>query len=314
VKCFLIYCFFHLSYLTIWSQQSIAFSSLDLAQAMQQAKAENKIIFIDAYARYCKPCRLMEREFQNPTLAKYFNAHFINVKVNMDEIQGLPYDKKYDIIFLPTMLFVNREGSLIRKLDQVITARDLLAIGRQILLNPNVGDTQSFNLYTSYTPAPDSTFAQAKKEKQVLKDNIYYGDNEKIIYVIDQQEPVPSDILRKEAYFRMQLMDGSHHKAAHAYLDTQSDWLNESNARFLYDFLYTIKSKEFDFLIANRTHFEKLVGKANVQMTIKILVEKELSRGYPRPDFAQAKKLYGYLDPATADKKAARYIKSLPEN
>ena len=106
---------------------------------------------------------------------------------------------------------------------------------------------------------------------------------------------LPPEILRQEAYFRMELMDGSHHIAAKKYLDTQTDWTTEDNMQFIHDFLYDARSKEFEFVIANREACESLLGKSAVNNTINILVNKELERAFPRPDKKRIKELKSYL-------------------
>jgi len=44
-----------------FSQQSIKFEDSDFASILAKAKAEKKIVFLDAYAAWCGPCKLMER-------------------------------------------------------------------------------------------------------------------------------------------------------------------------------------------------------------------------------------------------------------
>ncbi len=54
---------------------------------LKLAKAENKYIFVDCYATWCGPCRFMaEHIFPQKEVGEYFNAHFINVRYQMDSI------------------------------------------------------------------------------------------------------------------------------------------------------------------------------------------------------------------------------------
>ncbi len=55
-------------------------------EAIEKAKAENKIIFttIGYISRYW--CHVMEREvFSNPEIARFMNEHFVNIKVDREE-------------------------------------------------------------------------------------------------------------------------------------------------------------------------------------------------------------------------------------
>lgn len=289
--------------LALSGQQGISFQSLSLAEALDKAEKENKIIFVDAYTSFCKPCKIMNREFHNVQLGQYFNDHFVNIKVDLDAAKGRDYDDAYQIIFLPTLLFIDKDGQVLKKLEHLVSARELLLLG-QI----QTGDQSLEALSENYilTPAKSKVFAEAEKIKYYPVNPEKEAEN-KILHVLDDSGTIPDDILRQEAYFRMELMDGSHRKIAQQYLKTQENWLEEKNIRFLFDFLYTANSKEFEFFINNKEAFTAVLGKDRVEKSIRILVHKELDRGFPRPGFEKAKKLYGYIDSTTAIKKAANY-------
>ncbi len=72
--------------------------------AFQKAKEENKLIFVDFYASWCKPCKQLERHtFKNKKLAKKLNENYISLKIDVDhpdpffkelmknKIQSIPY-------------------------------------------------------------------------------------------------------------------------------------------------------------------------------------------------------------------------------
>ena len=53
-------------------------------EAMKIAQKENKLIFMDAYTTWCGPCKLLnKRTFPKKEVGDYFNANFVNVKVDM---------------------------------------------------------------------------------------------------------------------------------------------------------------------------------------------------------------------------------------
>lgn len=98
------------------------------AQIQEQAKAENKYIFLDAYTTWCVPCIKMDKEiFTQKKVGDFFNENFINVKVQMDstkndtdEIKRWYDDAKaisaqYKIDSYPTYLFFNPQGELVQK-------------------------------------------------------------------------------------------------------------------------------------------------------------------------------------------------------
>ena len=59
-------------------------------EILAQAKKENKLIFLDAYTSWCGPCKHMQSEvFTDMAVGYYFNKNFINVKMDMEEGEGL---------------------------------------------------------------------------------------------------------------------------------------------------------------------------------------------------------------------------------
>jgi hypothetical protein len=50
------------------------------------------------------------------------------------------------------------------------------------------------------------------------------------------------------------------HKAAEAYLKSQSDWTSEENIKFMAQFMGDVKSKTYSFLLSNTDAFGKILG------------------------------------------------------
>src|ERR1700750_930968 len=54
-------------------------------QVLIKAKKESKYIFVDCFATWCGPCRLMDRNvFTQKSVGDFINMHFIPVRVQMD--------------------------------------------------------------------------------------------------------------------------------------------------------------------------------------------------------------------------------------
>lgn len=304
------------------SGQKLHFSEISLSTALAIAKEKNKNIFIDTYASYCKPCKIMEREFQNPDVARFYNKNFVNVRVNMEREKAKEYEIEYQVVFLPTMLYLTPEGRVLTKLDRIVPANELLSIGKLFSNEPQprtskptasvttrpsrTSESKTKPRTTTVTSrpkvnppitrsAPVSKAKVLEKKTEVIESAP--ADGSKILYVMGQDtDNLPPEILKEEAYFRMQLMDGSHKSAARNYLDSQEEWTTEENVKFIHDFMDDARSEEFDFLIANRDRFHEVIGEELVSQTINILVNKELERGYPRPKLERAIQLYSYAE------------------
>lgn len=293
---------------TLSAQTRLSFNEISLERALQRAKVENKLIFIDSYASYCLPCKQMDVEFKNQELASYFNKHFINVKVNMEGVKAKTYKNAFQIVFLPSLIFIDKNGNQKTKIDNLVSANELLSIGKFInnKYGPNAPLVASApanspkSASKKTTPIRKPTTVSKPKQAVVQKNPDIKFENstppvqeadEKILFVMGS-ENVPPDVMREEAYFRMQLMDGSHNDAAKKYLATQSEWLTETNMRFIFDFLNSSRTPTFEHLIKNKSAYIQLLGEAKVDQAIHIITNKELERGFPRPSIEEAEYLY----------------------
>lgn len=82
-------------------------------EAIELAKKEDKLIFFDAYASWCGPCKWMKsRVFTKEEVGSYFNSTFINIKIDMEKGEGPELARKYRVTAYPTLLFLNHEGEV----------------------------------------------------------------------------------------------------------------------------------------------------------------------------------------------------------
>lgn len=75
---------------------------------LEAAKKQKKLIFVEFYASWCAPCKVMEEDVftQKPTFA-YLNNNFINYRVDFDSPTGSKLAAIFEVKTLPTVLFVN---------------------------------------------------------------------------------------------------------------------------------------------------------------------------------------------------------------
>jgi len=79
--------------------------------AFQKAKQENKLIYVDMYAEWCDPCKLMDRTtFVNDTVRLMLQKDFIATRVNFDDERiGTIMKEKFNIPAIPTSLILTRD-------------------------------------------------------------------------------------------------------------------------------------------------------------------------------------------------------------
>ena len=93
--------------------EGIVFEHGTWQEALNKAKAENKLIFMDCYTSWCGPCKIMAKDvFTDPDVAKFFNEHFVNVKFDMEKGEGVTLKEKYSVHAYPTLNFINAQGEL----------------------------------------------------------------------------------------------------------------------------------------------------------------------------------------------------------
>ncbi|MFA6456872.1 MAG: thioredoxin domain-containing protein [Bacteroidota bacterium] len=78
------------------------------ATAFQTAARENKKVYVDVYAEWCGPCKLMDRTtFANDTVMAMLQNDVIAVRVNIDDEKiGAEVKKKFNIQAMPTSLLL----------------------------------------------------------------------------------------------------------------------------------------------------------------------------------------------------------------
>jgi len=92
----------------------IQFVDLPWAKVLEKAKKEKKIIFFDAYASWCGPCKAMQKNvFTQNEVGAFFNANFINVKKDMEIGEGPQLASRYPIEGYPTLFFIDGNGKVV---------------------------------------------------------------------------------------------------------------------------------------------------------------------------------------------------------
>ncbi|MCF8325678.1 MAG: thioredoxin family protein [Leadbetterella sp.] len=112
----------------------IHFQKGNWQQALDLAKKENKVVFLDIYATWCGPCKQLKKyTFADKSAGDFFNTNFVNIALDGEQEEGAVLARKFGIEAYPTLMFVTPEGELITKSLGFRTASDLINLGQEIL-------------------------------------------------------------------------------------------------------------------------------------------------------------------------------------
>ncbi len=202
---------------------------------MEIAKQKDKYIFIDAYTTWCGPCKMMSSQvFTQEAVGNFFNANFINVKVQLDvtkndndEVKSWYKDAKlieseYKVKVYPTFLFISPEGKLVHRIVGASEADEFIAKSSKAL-KPSTQYYSQFYKYQSGEKDPTFLFNLA--------------------------------IASQEAY---ELENAS--KIANEYLETQNNYFTKENAAFIVRFAESPTDKAFAILKENADKLNQILG------------------------------------------------------
>jgi thiol-disulfide isomerase/thioredoxin len=119
---------------SIAQKTGISFQQSSWNQILAKAKAEKKIIFLDAYASWCGPCKKMTSDvFPTAEAGNFYNRNFINAKIDMEVGEGPELAREYEVTAYPTLLFINGDGKLLHKAIGYLSVDEFIATGRDAL-------------------------------------------------------------------------------------------------------------------------------------------------------------------------------------
>ena len=291
---------------------------------MKIAKNEGKKVFIDTYAPWCVPCKKMKKVFVDPELADYFNEHFVNVQINMDGKLGSQMHAEYQVVFLPTLLFLDSDGRVLYRRDQLMTASELLSAGKmvnepELAMKEVIVESIPEEKIVISPPAKTEevskqAFPKEKKDEVISPEPLAVNTpvpegNERILFVLDSTHMNKNpEYLFNVAYLKLQLNELDKYDIAREYLTTQKDWKTLKNMNFIYDFLYSTDDTTFQFFIENIDDFVALKGRSSIDQTLDLMIHMRLYQGYPRPNFEETFELLTYVDRDYGERRTYAYM------
>jgi thioredoxin-related protein len=157
-----------LSFVTAEAQK-VEFFRGNWYEANEQAKKENRFIFVDAYTQWCGWCKVMdEKMFTDAEVATFINNNFIPVKIDFEDSIGVLLSMKFRVWAYPTTLVFNAQGQLVDKFsgytenytDYLNFLKNALAVKED-----KVFDFNSKDLNLKYPEFYTASFLKGKERK-----------------------------------------------------------------------------------------------------------------------------------------------------
>ncbi len=206
---------------TVVSAQGIEFFHGSWSEALEKAQSEKKLIFVDAFASWCGPCKRMAKEtFPDEEVGEFFNANFVNLKIDMEKPENGEFASKFPVSSYPTLLFIDETGKIVFKEVGAKGVQDLIATGKKAL-----GRNYRSGEY-------EERYNEGERDPKFLLD-----------YVKSLNAAGKPSL-----------------KITNEYLKTQQDLTTEFNLRFLFEGATDADSRVFNLLLKNKALIQPLVG------------------------------------------------------
>ncbi len=99
-----------------------------IEQAMADAKAQNKMLFVECFTPTCPICMSMEPIFKKPEVIKKYNSDFINYKLDVGIAEQVKFLTSKNIVLasFPQFLYFDANGTLVHQADVVADPKSFI--------------------------------------------------------------------------------------------------------------------------------------------------------------------------------------------
>ena len=187
-----------------------------------KAKEAKKPIVVDAYTTWCGPCKTMAAKvFTDKTVGEYYNANYINYKIDMEKEEGLKFGKTNVVPAYPTILYFDANGNPTHRTVGGTTTEQFIANGKDA---QNI-DKQYFTLKKRYE--------SGERTGELLRN---YAQASRLAYDANANLIAQEFVLKSD----------------------KKEWTNPDNWAILSTSANSLNSEVFQYLHTNRSKFSQL--------------------------------------------------------
>lgn len=177
------------------SAQSIEWSNASWKESLEQARIENKMIFVDIYTTWCSPCIKMDKEvFSDSLVGTYFNQDFISIKLNAeDDGEGSLVAQEQNVKLYPTLLFLDSNGSVLTSTVGMQNKYELID-----LANKSIALNEQHELLTKVKNNIDATYSfdELKNILEITRIHSFKGKEKLVMSYLDRITTITEEDLR----------------------------------------------------------------------------------------------------------------------
>ena len=222
------------------SGQGIEFFHGTFDEAKAKASESNQLIFVDAYTTWCGPCKRMAAQvFPTKEVGDFFNANFVNMKLDMERGEGLKFRQNYPVQAFPTFFWIDGDGQVVHKAKGARQPADFVALGESAV----------------------------KKYDSSVKWKVQYDAGDKSYEVVYNYIKELNNSKKSSL------------KVTNAYLKTQDNLQSDENLRLILEGATEVDSKPFEYLIENKKKIVALEGEEAVNAKIETAAKATAQKG-----------------------------------
>ncbi len=219
--------------------QKIEFIDNNWEKARAEAKQQKKYLFADAYTDWCYWCKVMDKEtFSDKEVIKFMSENFVSLKLEMEHNYGVNVARKYRVSSFPTFLVFSPDGKLVRRLSGYLEVAPFLAELKSAL---------NIEMYPGY---------QGISETVDLNFPDFYS----------------------KSFTNNGHRDKTDSVSVNSFLSGQKDLFAEINYSVLVRFASLLSETNRNFLFQNKTRYEELFGKGEIDNAIYSVQNKLLEK------------------------------------
>lgn len=253
-------------------------------QIKEKARQENKYIFLDCYATWCVPCKLMDKQvYSNDSIISFVNENFIAVKLQMDTTKNDDTKAKQWYAFAsqlqndlkvsgyPSYIFYSPDGELVHR---EIGLRDVAGFLSILKSSMNV-DRQYYTLFKRYS-----------------NHNLEYS-----------RMPYLALLAKKISNNDFAATVANDYINCYLFTLNRNDFYTKANIEFITRFLNNTHEKAFYLFYQQGRVIDSLMGKGYSNMIVDFFINKDEISSFVKESMKTKKEPdWNFIDKSIAEK------------